>query len=62
MMLTLSVFHLKQNANICRFVYKNRKQAGAELGQAQPWLGLRYSQARIATVQIAYCIVVVHNC
>ena len=53
MMLALSVFHLKQNANICRFVYKNRKQAGAELGQAQPWLGLRYSQARIATVQSA---------
>ena len=27
------------------------RQAGAELGQAQPWLGLGYRQARIAAIQ-----------
>ena len=27
------------------------KQAGAELGQAQPWLELGYRQARIATIK-----------
>ena len=32
-------------------VEKFMKQAGAQLGQAQPQLGLRYRQARVAAVK-----------
>ena len=36
---------------VCRPAWRSWKQAGAELGQAQPWLGSRYRQARIAAIQ-----------